>query len=107
MLICAVNWGEVIVQVDRNQGRAAALQVQALLTKLGLEIISVTPERAERAALLKRDWKLGYADAFCAELAIGDPDSILITADFEFRAISALVKVEFLPDDHLGRTSLQ
>ena len=106
IVMSAVNWGEVIGKTARIQGRVLATQAQAAFEKLGLEIISASADRAGRAALLKRDWKLGYADAFCVELAASYPGSILVTADFEFRAVASLVQIEFLPD-HLGRTTLQ
>lgn len=42
-------------------------------------------------------YRLAYADAFCAELAQDSPDHIIVTADFDFKLVEDIVKVEFLP----------
>ena len=63
----------------------------------GLEICDATAERAERAALLKNTLKIGYADAFCIELASSIKDHLLVTADFDFKLAGMLVTLEFLP----------
>jgi len=97
-LISAVNWGEVVGKIDKSQGRAAADALTSTMQFYGLRIIPAGAERAAKAALIKLDWKLGYADAFCVELTASLPKSILITADHDFQLVTGLVTVEFLPN---------
>jgi hypothetical protein len=60
-----------------------------LLDKMG-------PADAVRAALVKLKRNLPYVDAFGVELA-ADSGRVFVTADFDFKAASRDVKIEFLP----------
>lgn len=60
-------------------------------------IVPATGERAVRAAELKVDHGLGYADAFALELAVSTPDALLVTADYGFQSAADLASIEFLP----------
>jgi predicted nucleic acid-binding protein len=64
---------------------------------LGLRIVPATGERAVRAAEIKVDRKLSYADAFAIDLAMDSPEHILITADYDFKTVADLAQIEFLP----------
>ena len=97
-LISAVNWGEVVGKIDKSQGRAAAEALTSTMQYYGLKMIPSNAERAAKAALIKLDWKLGYADAFCVELAVSFPTADIITADHDFQLVTGLVTVEFLPN---------
>jgi len=98
-VICAVNWGEVVGKIYKSQGRYAADNLTATLQFYGLEIIPAGMDRAARAALLKVDLKLGYADAFCVELSSGIVNSIIVTADHDFQAAASLATLEYLPNN--------
>jgi predicted nucleic acid-binding protein len=50
-----------------------------------------------RAAEIKEDRKLAYADAFAIELAMDSPDHLLVTADYDFKEVADLARIEFLP----------
>lgn len=58
----------------------------------------VTGERAVRAAELKVDHGIAFADAIALELAIGSPDHIFLTADYGFKSVDKLARIEFLPN---------
>ena len=64
----------------------------------GLEIVPLTPERAAKAAVLKVDLEMGYADAACVELAASLPGCALLTADYDFASATAIVNIQFLPN---------
>ena len=68
-----------------------------ILRRLQIGIIPATAERAVRAAEIKEDRKLAYADAFAIELAMDSPDHVLVTADYDFKAVDDLARIEFLP----------
>ena len=62
-----------------------------------LEVVSASAERAIRAASVKVDRKIAYADAFALELALDSAENVLVTADFGFKEVADLVQIEFLP----------
>jgi len=96
-VISVIHWGEVAGVVCRVHGRETADEVLARLFAFGLEVLPVAPEQAVAAAFLKVETDVPYADAFAAELAARIPDSVLLTADFDLKAVEKKVAVEFLP----------
>jgi len=60
-------------------------------------IAPATAERAVRAAAFKVDKNLAYADGFALDLAMESPDHVLLTADFGFKSVDNLARIEFLP----------
>ncbi|MGH9600365.1 MAG: PIN domain-containing protein, partial [Terracidiphilus sp.] len=60
-------------------------------------IIPATADRAVRAANLKVDRSVSYADAFALDLAMDSPDHVLVTADYDFKRVEDLARIEFLP----------
>jgi hypothetical protein len=60
-------------------------------------IVAATGARAIRAAEVKVDRKISYADAFALELAMDSPEHVLVTADYGFKAVDDLAQIEFLP----------
>ena len=47
--------------------------------------------------MLQNALKLPYADAFVIVLAEQHPDSVILTADFDFKRADHLATIEFLP----------
>ena len=95
--ISAVQWGEIAGSVRRKFGAQNQSRILDSLIPLDLEIVSATSERAVHAAELRVDRKISYADAFAAELAMETSDHLLVTADYDFKAVEDLARVEFLP----------
>ena len=93
----AVQWGEVAGLVRRRRGQAAQQQALNDLGFFQMRIEPVTASRAVRAAEIKEDRKVPYADAFVVDLALDSPNAVVLTADFDFKKVSDLVKIEFLP----------
>jgi len=96
VMVSAIHWGEVAGVTCKVRGRQAVDLVLSRLISFGLQIVDITGERAVRAALIKAQRKLAYADAFGVELAM-QPDYVLVTADFDLKAAARDVKIEFLP----------
>ena len=95
--ISAVQWSEVAGNFRKRMGATEGLRILSALLPSEASIVEVNAERAVRAAGLKVDHKLAYADAFAIELAVSSPDHILVTADYGFKAVGDLVRIEFLP----------
>jgi hypothetical protein len=57
----------------------------------------VDADRAVRAALIRVKTSIPYVDAFGVELTADSRERVFVTADFDFKAASRDVKIEFLP----------
>jgi len=88
--------GEAGIQ-RRRFGVQEQMRVLQSLLQFDLRVIPATAERAVRAAEIKEDRKLAYADAFAIELAMDSPDHLLVTADYDFKEVADLARIEFLP----------
>ena len=95
--ISAVQWGEVAGNFRKRFGVARGEALLGTLLPSEVEIVPATAERAVRAAALKVDRNLAYADGFAVDLAMDSPDHVLVTADYGFKAVDGLVRIEFLP----------
>jgi predicted nucleic acid-binding protein len=95
--ISAVQWGEVAGNLRKRMSTSDAMRTLSGLLPSEVKILSVSPDRAVRAAILKIDRKIAYADAFALDLAMDSPDHVLVTADYGFKAVADLARIEFLP----------
>ena len=95
--LSAIQWGEIAGKVRKDSGPAGQSRALQILTELLVTTVPITAEQAVRAAELKVDLKLSYADAFALELAMRTPGGILVTADYDFKAADHLARIEYLP----------
>lgn len=96
LLVSAVNWGEIVSVIYKAHGLSIARGASARMLALPLTIVSVDSDQAERAGILKQDFKLPYADAFAGALAM-ERGATLVTADLDFKPAAHAMKIEFLP----------
>jgi predicted nucleic acid-binding protein len=97
MCISAVQWGEIAGVMRKRLGTLEQARVLQRLLDVDLQIVPASAERAVRAAELRIDRKLPYADAFALDLAMDSPDHVLVTADYDFKTVADLARIEFLP----------
>jgi predicted nucleic acid-binding protein len=83
LLMSVVNWGEVYYSVWRAHGPDVALKVLSDIAQLPIELVDAGYELAKRAAELRAQHKLPYADCFAAALALNAKAS-LVTSDRDF-----------------------
>jgi|ERR1017187_5387460 PIN domain nuclease of toxin-antitoxin system len=95
--ISAVQWGEVAGNLRKRLGALQERRILSSFLPSESEIIAASAERAVRAAEIKVDRKIAYADAFALELAMESADHVLVTADYGFKAVDDLARIEFLP----------
>jgi predicted nucleic acid-binding protein len=95
--ISAMQWGEVAGVLRRWSGVPAQNRILESLMQLALQVVPASAERAVRAAELRIDRKLAYADAFALDLAMDSVDHVLVTADYDFKGVADLARIEFLP----------
>lgn len=104
ILMSAVNWGEVFYTLVRRVGLAKTDKLMAeMIDRIPLSLAAVTPEDAVRAARLKAQYNLPYADSFAA--ALSGNKYVLVTADvahFERVPKLRLLKLPRAKSEKLG-----
>lgn len=95
--LSAIQWGEIAGKMRKDAGPAGESRALQVLSELLITVVPVTPEQAVRAAELKVDRGISYADAFALELGMRTPAHILLTADYGFKAADDLARIEYLP----------
>jgi predicted nucleic acid-binding protein len=94
--ISPVNWGEVLYVLLRKLGLVSATRIAAQLRALPIMITTAGEAQAEQAAGIKNQYGIPYADCYAAALA-QQQRGILVTADYDLKACSPALKIEFLP----------
>lgn len=95
--ISAVQWGEIAGKLRKRFGVREEMRVLSILLPSEAAIVPVTADRAVHAAGLKVDRNIAYADAFALELAMESAEHVLVTADYGFKPVEDLARIEFLP----------
>jgi ribonuclease VapC len=95
--ISAVQWGEIAGKLRKRLGASEEIRILSGLLPSEAKIVSATANRAVRAAELRVDYRISYADAFALALAMESPNYVFITADYEFKSVADLAQIEFLP----------
>ncbi len=91
-----VNFGEVFYRTAKRHGIEEAKRVEGILRFLPILIISPVEETlVMRAAYLKAQHPISYADAFAAALTEQEK-AILVTGDRDFKRIEKTIKIEWL-----------
>ena len=97
LCISAVQWGEIAVKLRKRLGPVEQMRVLSSFLPSEAQIVPATAERAVRAAGLKVDRGIAYADGFALDLVMEGADRVLVTADYGFKAADDLAQIEFLP----------
>ena len=95
LLICVINWGEVIYIIESRYGEAKRNEAERLMNQMHLEVIDVDKDLTREAARLKANAKLSYADSFAAALA-KSRKAVLVTGDREFKSLQPDLKIFWL-----------
>ena len=95
LLMPWVNLGEVAYIVERRWGPERLHAVLGTLEATALEIVPVGRELALRAARLKAQHAIAYADAFAAALAQHSA-ATLVTGDPEFASLEEVLAIQWL-----------
>lgn len=80
VMMSVIDWEEVYYTLVKHDGLSKTDRLMTeLLDKIPISLIGVAPEDAVRAARLKAQYNIPFADAFAAALAGGQ--HVLVTAD--------------------------
>lgn len=97
VIVSDTHWGEIAGVVYKRHGAETTAKVMSRLDEFALESAPVTRERAVNAAIIKAKTGIPYADALGVELASDSAEHIFVTADFDVKPATNLVRIEFLP----------
>jgi ribonuclease VapC len=92
LLMSVVNWGEIYYSVWRDQGPGFARQILVKIAQLPISLVPADIELTRRAAELKANHKLPYADCFAAALA-ADAKAPLLTSDQDFAHVQKQLSI--------------
>ena len=97
VLISAVQWGEIAGRLRVRLGEQDQIKILSNVLPSEAAVIPAHGDSAVRAANLKVDRRIAYADGFALELAMRSPSHVLVTADYGFKDVADLARIEFLP----------
>lgn len=95
LLMSIINLGEVYYRCARLKDIAFARELVAQLALLPIRVVSCTDDLVWRAAEIKAQYSIAYADAFAVATALKE-DASIVTGDPEFNQVAHLVEIEWL-----------
>ena len=91
-----INLGEVLYRSGKLYGITEATRTERRIRALPINILAPVEEKlVMRAAYLKAQHPISYADAFAAALAEQEK-AILVTGDRDFKQVEKKIKIEWL-----------
>lgn len=96
LLLCMINFGEVLYMTERHRGIVKAQKVQGLIESLPIDLVDASRNLVLDAAHIKANHALSYADAFVVALAQRE-GAVVLTGDPEFQVVEELINIEWLP----------
>ena len=94
-LICVINLGEIIYMTKRRFGDQKKVEILGRIHQLGLEILPAPEPLVYKAAELKAEYPISYADCFALACAL-ENSAILVTGDPEFKKVAHLVSIQWI-----------
>jgi predicted nucleic acid-binding protein len=94
-LICVINLGEIIYVTKRRFGDSKKLEVLARVHQLGLKVLPVPQNLVFKAAEIKAQYPISYADCFALACAM-EHSARVVTGDPDFKKIAHLVSIDWI-----------
>lgn len=94
-LICVINLGEIIYMTKRRFGDEKKLEILSRVYQLGFKVLPVPESLVLKAAELKAEYPISYADCFALACA-QEHSAILVTGDPEFKKVVHLVNIQWI-----------
>ena len=93
--ICVINLGEIIYITKRQFGESKKLEILGRVYQLGFKVLPVPDTLVFKAAELKAEYAISYADCFALACAL-DQSAILVTGDPEFKKVTTPVNIHWI-----------
>ena len=94
-LICVINLGEIIYMTKRRFGDNKKVEILGRVHQLGFKILPAPEALVYKAAELKADYPISYADCFASACAL-EQSAILVTGDPEFKKVAHLINIQWI-----------
>ena len=94
-LICVISLGEIIYMTKRRFGDNKKMEILGRVHQLGFKILPVPEALVYKAAELKADYPISYADCFALACAL-EQSAILVTGDPEFKKVAHLINIQWI-----------
>lgn len=94
-LICVINLGEIIYMIKRRFGDQKKVELLGRVHQLGFKILPVPESLVYKAAELKAEYPISYADCFALACTL-EQSAVLVTGDPEFKKVAHLVRIKCL-----------
>ena len=94
-LICVINLGEIIYVTKRRFGDSKKLEVLARVHQLGLKVLPVPQNLVFKAAEIKAQYPISYADCFALACAM-EHSARVVTGDPDFKKVAHLVSIDWI-----------
>ncbi len=94
-LICVINLGEIIYLTKRRFGDNKKIELLGRIGQLGFKILPAEDSLVYKAAELKAEYPISYAD--CLDLAFAQEHfAILVTGDHDFEKVAHLINIHWI-----------
>lgn len=94
-LICVINLGEIIYMTKRRFGDQKKVELLGRVHQLGFKILPVPESLVYKAAELKAEYPISYADCFALACTL-EQSAVLVTGDPEFKKVAHLVRIKWI-----------
>ena len=94
-LICVINLGEIIYMTKSRFGDQKKVELLARVHQLGFKILPVPESLVYKAAELKAEYPISYADCFALACTL-EQSAVLVTGDPEFKKVAHLVRIKWI-----------
>jgi predicted nucleic acid-binding protein len=94
-LISVINLGEIIYMTKRRFGDQKKVEILGRIYQLGLKILPAPEPLVYKAAELKAEYPISYADCFALACAL-EYSAILVTGAPEFKKVVHLVSIQWI-----------
>ncbi len=94
-LISVINLGEIIYLTKRQFGDNKKMEILGRIHQLGIKILPVPDSLVFKAAELKAEHPISYADCFALACAL-ERSAILVTGDPDFRKVDHLADIQWI-----------
>ena len=93
--ISVINLGEIIYMTKRRFGDEKKVEILGRIHQLGLKILPAPKPLVYKAAELKAEYPISYADCFALACAL-EYSAILVTGDPDFKKVVHLVNIQWI-----------
>lgn len=94
-LISVINLGEIIYMTKRRFGDERKVEILSRVHQLGLKVLPAPEPLVYKAAELKAEYPISYADCFALACAL-EHSATLVTGDPEFKKVVHLVSIQWI-----------